>query len=283
MVVCYQISEIQKYLSQLHSENHSVGFVPTMGAIHDGHLKLLSEARRDNDSVISSIFVNPIQFNNSEDYDNYPRDIDKDLALMKEAQCDAVFIPSVDEMYPQESVVEMNFGPLERGLEGDHRPGHFNGVGIVLSKLFNILRPDKAYFGQKDLQQAAIISKISEDLFFGIEIKIVSTMREDDGLAFSSRNQRLDKEQRKDAVRFYFALKSAQKSLLQKQSIEEVTKEVTNYINERDDMDLDYFAVVDSQTLKPIKEIDIPNNISLCIAGYVGDIRLLDNIYLNED
>ncbi len=254
-----------------------------MGAIHNGHLKLLKEANANNDKVVSSIFVNPMQFNNTEDYKKYPKDINKDLFLMEEAQCDVVFIPSVDEMYLQESVVGMNFGSLEMGLEGAYRPGHFNGVGIVLSKLFNIIKPDRAYFGQKDLQQAAIVSKLSEDLLFGIEIIIVPTMRENDGLAFSSRNRRLNKEQRKDAIRFYSSLKYAQKKLLQNQSIEEVTKEVTKYIDKCEGMNLEYFAVVNSQTLDPVKEINIEENISLCIAGYVGDIRLLDSIYLNAD
>ncbi len=263
--------------------NQTVGFVPTMGALHKGHLKLLNEARGDNSVLVSSIFVNPIQFNNPKDYQKYPQDIDNDLSLMEKAQCDIVFVPSMEEMYPAESIVCLNFGSYEKKLEGAFRPGHFNGVGIVLAKLFNIIRPNRAYFGQKDLQQAVIVSKLVEDLLFGIEIKIVSTMREKDGLASSSRNRRLNDDQRKDAARFYKALKLAQKKLIEKQPIDAVREQVTRLINEQSNMKLEYFEVVNSQTLKPIETINSDEQISLCIAGYVGDIRLLDNIYLNED
>ncbi len=283
MVVYNQISEIQKFLSGLNRDKQSVGLVPTMGAIHEGHLTLLETARSENEFVISSIFVNPIQFNNPRDYNKYPRNINHDIELLKQAQCDGTFIPTIDEMYPNPSIISFNFGTYDKGLEGAHRPGHFSGVGIVLSKLFNIIKPDRAYFGQKDLQQAVIVTKLSQDLHFGVEIKVVPTKREADGLAFSSRNQRLDTSQRKDASRFYSALKIAQKALNEGQPVNKVIQTVTHYINELENMSLEYFEVVNSETLNPVSKINSKEKIALCIAGFVGEIRLLDNIYLDEN
>lgn len=283
MVVCYKISELKKCLAETGGKDRSIGFVPTMGALHKGHLKLLNSAREENQVLVASIFVNPIQFNNPEDYNLYPRDDTNDLSLMERAHCDVVFVPNAEEIYPQNPTINLNFGTYESGLEGAFRPGHFSGVGVVLSKFFNIIRPDRAYFGQKDLQQCAIVSKLVEDLAFGIEVRIVPTMREDDGLAYSSRNHRLSDIERGNATRFYEALNMAKVKLLEGESIDQVRSMVTDFIQEVSSMQLEYFEIVDSRTLEPTISINYNEPISLCIAGYVGEVRLLDNLYLTEN
>ena len=280
MVVYEEINEIKSFLSEKIIANNTIGFVPTMGALHSGHLRLLEEARKENDILVSSIFVNPTQFNNPEDFDKYPQDVSGDLRLMDKAACDVVFTPSVDEMYPEPVMVQMNFGAFESGLEGTFRPGHFNGVAVVLMKLFHIVNPTRAYFGQKDLQQATIVSHLVKDLYFPTEIRIIPTMREDDGLAASSRNRRLNGDERRLAPRFFEALKHAQKELLAGQPIKLVKSQVEDFINQASNMRLEYFEIIDSGTLQPVETINPADKISLCIAGYVGDIRLLDNIYL---
>src|SRR5919112_2384402 len=183
---------LQAYTEQARQTGKRVGLVPTMGALHDGHLQLVQAARTDCDEVIASLFVNPTQFNNAEDFRLYPRVPEADAALLAPAGCTALFVPTVEEMYPQPAVLRFDFGALERVMEGAHRPGHFNGVATVVSKLFHMARPHRAYFGQKDWQQVAVIRQLVADLSFDLEIVTCPTIREADGLAMSSRNLRLD-------------------------------------------------------------------------------------------
>jgi len=282
MVVCYQISEVKKALRELRRKGKSIGLVPTMGALHKGHIHLLNAARMENDVVVTTIFVNPIQFNNPEDLEKYPSDMANDLAILKAQKCDFVFNPSVEEMYPSKLQTGLDFGSLMKKMEGAHRPGHFNGVGVVVAKLLNIIYPDRAYFGQKDIQQATIIKQLVSDLSFDPEIVIVPTVREEDGLAFSSRNRRLSSSQRKEAPKLYNALTFAQKELLKGEKVSQVKKEVEKLILESSAFRLDYFEIVNSETMVPVENINHCDQISLCIAGFIGEVRLLDNIYLRD-
>lgn len=281
MVVCREIEEIKREVSLSKAQNQTIGLVPTMGALHDGHLSLIESAKLQNNLVIGTIFVNPAQFNNQNDYKSYPIDLDEDIQTMKQQGVSIVFTPQSQEIYPEQEIIKLSFGNIERHMEGKFRPGHFSGVGIVLSKLFNIIKPDKAYFGQKDLQQVSIVKKLVNDLFFDLEIVVVPTVREPDGLAASSRNRRLNSEQRKTAVIFYQTLNEAKKRLLDGDTIKNTTDYVKQAFGSSESVDLEYFDVVESDTLNPVKDINPTTRISLCIAGYVGEVRLLDNIYLN--
>lgn len=190
------ISETQQYLKAQQRAGKTIGFVPTMGALHAGHISLIERAKTENDLAVCSIFVNPTQFNNSDDLKKYPRTLERDCEMLRPVGCDVVFAPSAEEMYPSLPQLKMDFGTLETIMEGKFRPGHFNGVGIVVSKLFNIVKPDKAYFGLKDLQQVAVIRRMVQELSFDLEIIPCPTLRETDGLAMSSRNTRLSPEAR---------------------------------------------------------------------------------------
>jgi pantoate--beta-alanine ligase len=181
-------------------ENKQLGFVPTMGALHQGHLDLVAKSIESMDFTVVSIFVNPTQFNSSEDFQKYPQTLEADLALLESAGVDFVFVPTVASLYPQPSHLRFDFGSLEQVLEGEFRPGHFNGVGLVVAKLFHLIQPTRAFFGQKDLQQVAIIKRLVQDLSFGLSIEVVPTRREKDGLAMSSRNMRLNPEERQQAL-----------------------------------------------------------------------------------
>src|SRR6478735_2463281 len=203
MEIFKEIGPLRAYLRSQKKGQSTVGLVPTMGALHTGHLTLIKEAKAENDLTVCSIYVNPTQFNNASDLAKYPRLLEKDSQLLKEAGCDVLFAPENSEMYASPSELKLEFGQLDKILEGKFRPGHFSGVGLVVSKLFNIVKPDRAYFGQKDFQQFAIISKLNEELLFGISLKAVYIVREEDGLAMSSRNLRLSSEERKKAIIFY--------------------------------------------------------------------------------
>src|SRR5688500_4628457 len=196
MEIFKQIAPLQAYLKHLKLSGKSVGLVPTMGALHAGHISLINASKAENDVTVGSIFVNPIQFNNQNDLLKYPRTLNKDIELLEEAGCNVLFSPENTEMYPERSTVTLDFGPLDKIMEGEFRPGHFSGVALVVSKLFNIVKPDHAYFGQKDWQQFAIIQKLTEELNFDVSLRSIATLRESDGLALSSRNLRLDSEQR---------------------------------------------------------------------------------------
>ncbi len=274
------ITALAQYLGEKRSKGLSIGFVPTMGALHRGHLTLISEAVKNNHLTVCSIFVNPTQFNNPEDLEKYPRSLESDLAMLKLQGCDVVFVPEVAEMYGESRVLSMSFGYLEDIMEGKFRPNHFKGVGLVVGKLFNIVQPHRAYFGKKDLQQFVLIRKLVEDLNFPVELHAVDTVREASGLAMSSRNARLSESEKEQALIFYHSLVKAKDLLKARHSPAEVKHMIENDFENQKNTSLEYFEIVDSETLLPVTNINHSNGVSICTAGYVGKIRLIDNISL---
>lgn len=281
MEIFKQITPLKAYLKELKCREKSVGIVPTMGALHDGHSSLIRASKAANDLTVASIFVNPIQFNNPNDLLKYPRSLEKDIKLLESEGCDVLFTPANEEMYPKESTLKLDFGPLDRVMEGQFRPGHFSGVAVVVSKLFHIVEPDHAYFGQKDWQQFTIIRKLTEELNFNVVLHSVPTLRENDGLALSSRNRRLNDEQRKVATVFYRALVQAKNSLKEGKSIDAVKPEVQAFVQNTSGARLEYLEMVDSKNLNGLKNVEEAAQPILCIAGYVGDVRLIDNMFLD--
>lgn len=279
MHVITSLSEIKIHTNQLRSSGKTIGFVPTMGALHAGHLQLVRAAGEQNDITVCSIFVNPTQFNNPEDYRLYPRLLEEDTHLLEAADCDVLFVPAAIEIYPEPALVQFNFGLLEQVMEGKYRPGHFNGVATVVSKLFHLVNPHRAYFGQKDLQQYTILNQLVRDLNFDLEMVCHSIIREPDGLAMSSRNRRLNPEQRVVAVHLYKALTLAAE-FLQNQDIAQVKETVAHYLGQFDELQPEYFEVVNVKNLQPLTELNQSGGAALCIAAYLGDIRLIDNIIL---
>jgi len=259
----------------------SIGFVPTMGALHEGHLKLVEQALSENELVVCSIFVNPIQFNNAEDLEKYPRTFDQDIAMLEAVGCHVVFYPSASEMYPAPETKVYDFGLIDKVMEGRFRPGHFNGVAIVVKKLFDIVNPHKAYFGEKDYQQLAIIKALVKQENIPTRIVACSTVRETDGLAMSSRNRRLSTSQRQQAPQIYQVLKQIPK-WFPTHSIAEIKLMVEQSINNIAEMQLEYFEISDAETLQPACESNDSKPLVACIAVYMDSIRLIDNIVFNK-
>ena len=267
-------------------QGQSVGFVPTMGALHQGHLSLVRQARKDNDFVVVSVFVNPIQFAPNEDFDNYPRKIRLDLDLLEKECVDLVFAPSNEEMYPKDDS-RMNqtwldvVGPITEGLCGISRPTFFRGVTTVVAKLFNIVQPKRAYFGWKDAQQLAAIRQMVNDLNFDLEVIGLPIVREDDGLAMSSRNAYLTKDERQEAKIVYQSLELAKSRILRGEtSVKKITTEMKLLVEDSALSRIDYTTIVSSQTFRPILELENGQDILIAIATYVGSTRLIDNFRL---
>lgn len=258
--------------------NQRIGLVPTMGALHQGHIDLVENSRSKTDITVVSIFVNPTQFNNPEDFKKYPVTLDSDLAKLETAGVDYVFLPSVDTMYPNLPALKMDFGDLERILEGKFRPGHFNGVGIVVSKLFHLIRPHAAFFGQKDLQQVGIIKRLVSDLSFPLELAVVPTRREADGLAMSSRNLRLNPHERSDALILFKSLEKAKAELLSGKKWLEVVREIENDFAGVPSARLEYFQLIHPESFEHYVDFSPKEKSSICVAAYIGDIRLIDNL-----
>ncbi|WP_462318355.1 pantoate--beta-alanine ligase [Marinilabilia sp.] len=254
-----------------------IGFVPTMGALHEGHLSLVEQAGKECDTVVVSIFVNPTQFNDPKDLERYPRDLDTDMTLLADTSCELVFAPSVEEVYPQTDERVFEFGQLDEVMEGEHRPGHFNGVAQVVSRLFDMVKPDKAFFGQKDFQQLAIVRDMVRQLNFGTEVVACPIIREPDGLAMSSRNRLLTQKHRKSAPLIAKTL-SESCNFVQSKSVADTKKFVTDAINADENLKLEYFEIVDGQTLQAVDSWSESNYIVGCIAVFAGDIRLIDNV-----
>ncbi|WP_353721969.1 pantoate--beta-alanine ligase [Dyadobacter sp. 676] len=278
MEVFTSVKSLRQYLDQQILQQKTIGLVPTMGALHQGHISLIEAAKRDNDIVICSVFVNPTQFNNPEDLAKYPRTFEADRAMLENAGCSAVFAPSVEEMYPEQPVLKINFGALETVMEGASRPGHFNGVGIVVSKLFNIVRPHRAYFGQKDLQQVSVVRQLVNDLAFGLELVICPTVRETDGLAMSSRNTRLNAAERAIAPHIYRILAGAGADLRAGKPVSDAINWAKNEFGKIKEFTLDYFEVIDIKTLLPVEKIGPAGANAICVAAFLGPVRLIDNI-----
>ncbi|HWR99983.1 MAG TPA: pantoate--beta-alanine ligase, partial [Prolixibacteraceae bacterium] len=259
----------------------TIGFVPTMGALHQGHLSLVERAGRENDRVVVSIFVNPNQFNDSNDLKNYPRTLEADLKLLSSLPCDYIFSPEIEEMYPEPDTRKFDFGTLETVMEGYFRPGHFNGVAQVVSRLFDIVGPDKAYFGLKDFQQYSIIKNMVSMLGYPVEIIACDTVREPDGLAMSSRNALLTKEHRAVAPQIYRILQEAQ-AKAGTFTPKEVKREVTDKINSTGLLRVEYFDIVEELTLKSVASWDEEGKKVGCIAVFAGSVRLIDNIVFDK-
>jgi pantoate--beta-alanine ligase len=274
MKVVETINEIKQLRLKL---PEPVGFVPTMGYLHEGHLALVRQARAENSSVVASIFVNPTQFGPQEDFERYPRNPKRDLAMLEKEGVDIVFMPSVAEMYPPQFDSWVEVGKVTERLEGATRPGHFRGVTTVVAKLFNIVQPDKAYFGQKDAQQALVIKKIVADLDMSLEVVTVPTVREPDGLAMSSRNIYLNPEERKAATVLYQALSLAQKLWSQgEKDAQTIRQQMTDLIKKQPLADIDYISIADAETLDELDTVRPPAVVSLAVR--IGKTRLIDNV-----
>ncbi|GGJ05038.1 pantothenate synthetase [Alicyclobacillus cellulosilyticus] len=279
MKVVHTIAEVRAAVRAARQAGQRVGFVPTMGYLHEGHLALVAAARRDNDLVVVSIFVNPLQFGPHEDYERYPRDLARDTALLREAGCDILFAPSVEEMYPQPMATVVELPELSRPLCGRSRPTHFRGVSTVVCKLFHIVEPDRAYFGQKDGQQLAIIRRMVADLNMPVEVVAIPTVREPDGLAKSSRNVYLTPEERPHATVLYRALMWAKARIdAGERDAAQVAAGMRAMIEAEPMVRLDYAEVVDMATLQPLARIQ--GDVMLAVAAYVGKARLIDNLPL---
>jgi pantoate--beta-alanine ligase len=268
-------------IKSLKKSGKTIGFVPTMGALHDGHVSLIKKARKENDIVVLSIFVNPTQFGQKEDYKKYPRNFSRDNTIAKKAGVDIIFAPSVKDMYPDGFSTYAEETSLSVILEGAIRPGHFRGVTTVVLKLFNIVQPDISYFGQKDWQQAVIIKKMVKDLNLATEIKVLPTIREKDGLAQSSRNTYLNKEQRKYATILYRSLIEAKRLIKNGLTdAEKVKKKMRAFIKKEKLAKIDYVEIREPETLEPIKKIS--GSVIILLAVRIGKVRLIDNMLITN-
>ena len=277
MKIVSKIQDLKGYLAQERLNNRRIGFVPTMGALHAGHLSLVKRCVDENDICVVSVFVNPTQFNDKKDLETYPRTLEKDCELLQSAGCDYVFAPSVEEMYPEPDTRVFDFGKVMQVMEGARRPGHFNGVAQVVSKLFYIVEPDNAYFGEKDFQQIAVMRAMVKQLGLSVKINDCPILREADGLAMSSRNTRLTPELRQKAPLIARTLKEST-NFAPAKGVQEVIDYVVNTINQEPDMEVEYFEIVDGNTLESIKDWKDTDYPVGCITVYCGEVRLIDNI-----
>jgi pantoate--beta-alanine ligase len=277
MKIITSIKKMQQCADRAKRAGKAIGFVPTMGYLHHGHLSLARQAKKDNDIAVMSVFVNPIQFGQKEDFKKYPRDMKRDAALAADAGIDIIFYPSSKVMYPQDYQTYVEVIELSKHLCGKSRPGHFKGVATVVIKLFNIVKPDIAYFGQKDAQQAAVIEKMVSDLNMDVEIKVMPIVREPDGLAMSSRNRYLSPTQRKDALVLKNALQKAVSMIISDEKNPEAVKLcMREIINSVPSSKIEYISIIDAASLRDIKEIK--GNILIALAVRIGKTRLIDNV-----
>jgi pantoate--beta-alanine ligase len=274
MQVYNTVNELLSYVKDIKKEGKTLGLLPTMGALHEGHLSLFKRAKQENDVVICSIFVNPIQFNNKEDFEKYPRDFEADSLLLKDNGCEVIFSPSVDEVYHDEKKEEYSFGDLETVMEGAARPGHFNGVANIVKKLFDWTKADKAYFGEKDFQQIAIIKDLVRQYSIPIDIVVCPIYRDQDGLATSSRNRRLSNEKRAIAPKIHKIL-SKSAMLKDSLSLSQIKTFVEQEFKIYKDFELEYFEIVDDKTLQPITK-QAGHGVVGCVAVWLDGVRLID-------
>jgi pantoate--beta-alanine ligase len=280
MNVFYSKEELIPSLEMERSKGTKIGFIPTMGALHGGHLALIRASKKEADLTVCSIFVNPSQFNSREDLLKYPKNFREDFRKLKKEGCDIVYAPSEDDLYDPSGrmITSIHFGDLENTLEGKYRPGHFQGVAIVVIKLFNIIRPKYTYFGQKDLQQFFLIETIIRDLSFDIQLRCIPTVREKDGLAISSRNTRIPNDIRPIANSFYHSLTTGRDMLHTGKSLKEVKAYVNDMFINKPQLELEYFELVDTRNFRITDNIKDKYKTALCIAGYLNNIRLIDNV-----
>jgi len=275
--------EIKSYLTAQNQQNKTIGFIPTMGALHKGHLSLIQEAKKKNDLVVVSIFINPTQFNNTSDFAKYPKTIENDTQLLNRVFCDVLFLPSADEIYNNNIASEkFDFEGLEDQMEGKFRQGHFDGVATVVKAFFEIINPDIAYFGQKDFQQLQIIKKMVKKYHLNTKIKDCPIFREADGLAMSSRNVRLSKEHRTAAPFIYKTLKEVRDKFNVKNATK-ATEWVENEFKKNTFLELEYFTIADEKTLESAESNESDKKYRAFIAVFAGEIRLIDNIQIQND
>ncbi len=279
MKVISDVGKMRAYVKKIKQEGETIGFVPTMGHLHEGHLSLMREAGKNEDVVIISIFVNPTQFRPGEDYERYPRDMERDKRLAGEVGVDLIFAPTVDQMYPEGCASYVEVEKVTEQLCGRFRPGHFRGVTTICCKLFNIVEPDVAYFGQKDAQQAIVIKRMVRDLNKDLKIKVLPIVREKDGLAMSSRNTYLSPKERKDALCLYESLEEAERMIKSGETdAEKIIRRMRQIIAPKTSR-IDYISIVDTQELKEVKKIS--GEVLIALAVWIEKTRLIDNIMIN--
>ena len=271
------VAELRQLVNAARSEGKKVGLVPTMGALHVGHISLVERCVAENDVTVVSVFVNPTQFNDKGDLERYPRTLDADCRLLQRLGADCVFAPSVEEVYPEPDTREFDFTPLDKVMEGIYRPGHFNGVAQIVSKLFMYVEPDRAYFGEKDFQQLAIIREMVRQMDFKLTIVGCPIVREDDGLALSSRNALLTESQRRTALAISKTL-FASVAYAKQHTLAETKQMVEQAIADTEGLELEYYEIVDGNTLQPLTAWDDASYVVGCITVYCGKVRLIDNI-----
>lgn len=283
MILFKKAFALQNYLNKLKESGKSVGFVPTMGALHKGHLSLISLCKSESDITVCSIFINPTQFNDKKDFDKYPITIGEDILELERIKCDVLFLPSVQEIYPNGTVSTRtyNIGELETVLEGKYRPGHFQGVCQVVDRLLNIVQPAKLFLGQKDFQQSKVIERLIEILGLSIELVVGETTREPSGLAMSSRNMRLDEEEKEKALSIYSTLKFINEHY-KKIAFDKLIEQSENFLLNNGFSKVDYVVIANAKTLVPVSNFDgLVKHVAL-IAAFMGDVRLIDNLLLED-
>ena len=278
--VLTSVSEAREWLARQQCMTDSLGLVPTMGALHDGHLSLIKKCKEENKTTAVSIFVNPTQFNDESDFKNYPRNFENDVEMITQQNCDIIFAPDPADMYPDEDRRNFDFGNLDKTMEGIHRPGHFNGVAQIVSKLFSLIKPQRAYFGEKDFQQLAIIRSLVRILKLPVEIVACPTIRESDGLAMSSRNKLLSINERKLASIIPRTLFQAVE-MKNKPPVKEFKDLVTRTINSEPGLEVEYFEIIESESLLPVKGWTGGLKCRACIAVRCGPVRLIDNMNIS--
>jgi pantoate--beta-alanine ligase len=282
MIIFDQIAPLRDFLYPKRNQEQIIGLVPTMGALHDGHLKLIKESKKKDQLTVCSIFVNPIQFNYTSDLENYPKTLQKDINLLIEEGCDVLFTPRNQEIYPNGKPESyLDFGYQNKVLEGVFRPGHFNGVGIIVSKLFNIVQPNNVYFGLKDFQQCIVVRQLIDDFSFQVKLHLVETVREQDGLAMSSRNQRLTKNERIIAPMLYQALNLIKSEIETSKDIIKIKDICLHFLKKEPSIRLEYLDVFDLASGKIANQITSNNTYVFCISAHLGSVRLIDNIVIN--
>lgn len=280
VLIFTKIADLKSFIAEIKASGKTIGFVPTMGALHYGHISLIEASKKLTDLTICSIFVNPTQFNDKKDLERYPKTPKEDTELLKEAGCDVLFMPEANEMYPEKDSRIFDFGYLDKILEGAHRPGHFNGVAQIVSKLFEIVQPHKAFFGSKDYQQVMIVKALVKQLNLSVEIIACPILREDDGLAMSSRNMLLTSEERSSASLIPQLMQKVNELKGKGEPVNNIIQFVKSELNKNSIYKLDYFSICDAETLQEIITFEKKKTVAL-IACFVGKIRLIDNIVLN--
>lgn len=279
MILFKTAPQLAEHLRKARNKRSSIGFVPTMGALHSGHISLIEAAKKQCDIVVCSVFINPTQFNNKSDFEKYPVTIEHDILLLEQNATDILFMPSTEEIYPEGTnhLQHFNLGYLENILEGYYRPGHFQGVCNVVYRLLSIVKPGTVFFGQKDYQQIMVVKKMMRDFFPGIRLSVIETVRENDGLAMSSRNMRLNNEARKNATAIYKAMQYIKQNIELK-NFDELKSEATHIILKNGFDKIDYVEICDAENLQPVKEFKQDEKLIILIAAFINDVRLIDNL-----